>query len=85
MIKPFLMKSLLITSLFLLFCIQLSFAQEDVKIEGIVIEKDTNIPLEYATVVIKTKSDNKIITGGITDTKGKFKIVVPAGTYEISF
>mgnify|MGYP003671818108 CR=1 FL=1 len=84
MIKPFLMKSLLITSLFLLFCIQLSFAQEDVKIEGIVIEKDTNIPLEYATVVIKTKSDNKIITGGITDTKGKFKIVVPAGTYEIS-
>ncbi|WP_040756651.1 TonB-dependent receptor domain-containing protein [Winogradskyella psychrotolerans] len=66
------------------FCFSFSFAQKDLKIEGTIIEEDTNIPLEYATVVVKTKTDNKIITGGITDTKGRFNIEVPIGTYIIS-
>ncbi|MBU2921382.1 TonB-dependent receptor family protein [Winogradskyella psychrotolerans] len=78
------MKSHLFTALLLIFSLSFSFAQKDVKIEGTVLEEDTNIPLEYATVVVKTKADNKIITGGITDTKGKFKVEVPAGTYIIS-
>ncbi|WP_179008307.1 outer membrane beta-barrel protein [Winogradskyella forsetii] len=74
----------LCTTLFLVFTLTLSFAQKDVKIKGTVLEKDTNIPLEYATVVVKTKEDNKIITGGITDTNGKFNVEVPAGTYIVS-
>ncbi|NRD21474.1 outer membrane beta-barrel protein [Winogradskyella eckloniae] len=78
------MKLSFFASLFLIFTISFSFAQKDIKIEGIVVEEGSNIPLEYATVVIKTKSDNKIITGGITDTKGKFKVEVPSGTYVIS-
>ncbi|WP_178985065.1 outer membrane beta-barrel family protein [Winogradskyella helgolandensis] len=78
------MKSHILTTLLLIFSFTFSFAQKDFKIEGTVIEKDTNIPLEYATVVIKTKADNKIITGGITDTKGKFKVEVPEGSYIIS-
>lgn len=78
------MKLSVITILILLFSFNTSFAQKEVKIEGIVIEEDTNIPLEYATVVVRTKADDKIITGGITDTKGKFKVEVPVGTYVIS-
>lgn len=78
------MKLNLITTLLLIFTITFSSAQKDVKIEGTIIEEDTNIPLEYATVVVKTKLDDKIITGGITDTKGKFKVEVPAGAYIIS-
>ncbi|WP_178988882.1 TonB-dependent receptor domain-containing protein [Winogradskyella schleiferi] len=74
----------LFTTLLFVFTITFSFAQKDVKIEGTVLEQDTNIPLEYATVVVKTKEDNKIITGGITDTKGEFNVEVPAGTYIIS-
>ncbi|SDH48379.1 outer membrane beta-barrel family protein [Winogradskyella thalassocola] len=78
------MKLHTLTTLFLIFSFTFSFAQKEFKIEGTVIEEDTNIPLEYATVVIKTKADNKIITGGITDTKGKFKVEVPEGAYIIS-
>ena len=72
-----------LTSLFLMFSFTFAFAQKEVKIEGTVLEEGSNIPLEYATVVIKTKNDDKIITGGITDTEGKFKINVPVGNYEI--
>ncbi|WP_179335096.1 outer membrane beta-barrel family protein [Winogradskyella costae] len=78
------MKLHLITAFFSIFCFTLSFAQEDITIEGTILEEDTNIPLEYATVVVKTKADSKIITGGITDTKGNFKIEVPSGAYIIS-
>lgn len=71
------------TLILLIFSLSFSFAQNDVKIEGTVLEEDTNIPLEYATVVVKTKAD-KVITGGITDTNGKFQVEVPAGNYIIS-
>lgn len=67
----------------LLFNLSLSFAQKDIKIEGKVIEEGTNIPLEYATITLKSTSDNKVVTGGITDTDGKFSIEIPSGTYNI--
>ncbi|WP_439151137.1 TonB-dependent receptor domain-containing protein [Winogradskyella sp.] len=61
-----------------------TFAQKEVKVQGTVIEKDSNIPLEYATITFKSKPDNTIVTGGITDSNGKFNIDVPVGTYDIS-
>ncbi|MAB49134.1 MAG: TonB-dependent receptor [Flavobacteriaceae bacterium] len=67
----------------LLFNLSLSFAQKDIKIEGKVIEEGTNIPLEYATITLKSTSENKVVTGGITDTDGKFSIEIPSGTYNI--
>lgn len=42
------------TLLLLIFCLSFSYAQNDVKIKGTVLEEDTNIPLEYATVVVKS-------------------------------
>ena len=70
------------------FLVFLSFsfviAQKEVKVEGTVVEDGTTIPLEYATITFKSKSDNKIVTGGITDSEGKFSIEVPSGTYTIS-
>ena len=47
-------------------------------------DKDVNQPLEYATIAFFDKAENKIVTGGITDTDGKFSIQVPAGTYDVS-
>ncbi|NRD22483.1 outer membrane beta-barrel protein [Winogradskyella litoriviva] len=72
--------------LVLIFILTFSFtnAQKSIKIEGIVVEEGSNIPLEYATVVVKTKENSKIITGGITDAKGKFKVEIPSGNYIIS-
>lgn len=59
-------------------------ALKDVTINGKVLDKETNEPLEYATIAFFSKKENKIITGGITDIKGEFKISVPTGTYDIS-
>jgi len=56
----------------------------DVTITGNVFDKDTNDPLEYATVSFFNKRENKIETGGITDSKGNFSISVKAGVYDIS-
>ena len=72
----FLCFAFLLSSLF-------SYGQKDITISGKVLETDTNIPLEYATITFKTTTDNSIVTGGITDTEGKFSIEVPAGTYNI--
>ncbi|MGB5419699.1 TonB-dependent receptor domain-containing protein [Algibacter sp.] len=76
----------------LLFVILLStefaFAQKseekEVNITGNVFDKETKQPLEYATVAFLDKNQNKIITGGITDTKGNFRIPVPTGIYDIT-
>jgi outer membrane receptor protein involved in Fe transport len=56
---------------------------KEVTITGKVIEKETKVPLEYATIVVFSKKENKIVTGGITDAKGQFSIPVPTGTYDI--
>ncbi len=56
---------------------------EKISILGKVIDKETQQPLEYATIVIKSL-DGDIITGGITDINGLFEIQVARGTYNIS-
>lgn len=59
-------------------------AQDEVSITGIVMDKDVNQPLEYATIAFFSKKENRIVTGGITGEDGKFDIKVPRGTYDIS-
>ncbi|AXT54874.1 TonB-dependent receptor [Aquimarina sp. AD1] len=62
-----------------------SFAQQkEVKVTGKVIDKETNEPLEYATISFFSIKENKIVTGGITQANGSFNIQVPAGIYNIS-
>ena len=56
----------------------------EVNITGKVIDKETNQPLEYATVAFFSRSQNKNVTGGITDAQGNFKIKVPIGVYDVS-
>lgn len=56
----------------------------DVTITGKVLEADTNVPLEYATVSF-TNSEGKVVTGGITDPKGNYSIEVAAGVYDVKF
>lgn len=76
--------SVLFTSLFcVLFSIS-TFAQSEIKVTGKVIEKDTQQPLEYATIAFKSTKDNSIVTGGITNEKGEFNIAVAKGVYDIS-
>ena len=59
----------------------LTFSQH--KITGKVLDKDTNQPLEYATVVLKNETTGTV-TGGITTESGDFSIKAKKGIYEIS-
>ncbi|MFT5102940.1 MAG: hypothetical protein ACI86C_000588 [Candidatus Latescibacterota bacterium] len=62
----------------------LNAAARDVMVKGQVLEQETNYALEYATVSF-TNPQGKIVTGGITDTKGNYSIRVPAGMYTVKF
>ncbi|MDH5413353.1 MAG: TonB-dependent receptor, partial [Flavobacteriaceae bacterium] len=53
------------------------------EISGNVIDKETNSPLEYATIVL-TPLKGKNITGGLTDNKGEFNFEAPKGIYNIT-
>lgn len=79
------MHKIIITTILPLFLIGFASAQEEVTITGKILEKDTSIPLEWATVVISNPTDGKIITGGSADEKGEFNITVNTGTYNVSF
>lgn len=49
-------------------------------IKGVVLEEDTKQPLEYATVTLEAPSTEKIY-GGVTSSKGEFKVEAPGGVY----
>ena len=61
----------------------LSF-EKNIKISGKVVDKESNYPLEYATIAFFSKSENKIVEGSITDANGEFNIKISQGTYDIS-
>lgn len=52
------------------------------KINGFVFDEATGLPLDYATVTLLKTGDSTIVSGTITDEKGKFEITeVPFGAY----
>ncbi|MBQ4821931.1 TonB-dependent receptor [Aquimarina sp. MMG016] len=71
-------------STFLISAQQRNFQEESVVISGLILDQDTNKPLEYATVSFYNSRLQKIITGGITDKNGKFSIEVNRGIYDIN-
>lgn len=80
------MKRFISITLILLVSIQL-FAQQKAPIKfnisGKIVDKATNQPLEYATIIIQPLKTKKI-TGGITNQKGEFAIEVTEGEYNIT-
>ncbi len=78
-------KKIIIATL-LLFLSLTTFAQrpeaKKVTISGKVIEKGTDFPLEYATIVFENAT-TKQLSGGITNENGDFKFEVPAGKYNV--
>ncbi|MQP25888.1 TonB-dependent receptor [Flavobacterium sp. LMO8] len=63
-----------------------AFAQrpegKKITISGKVIEKGTDLPLEYATIVFENAT-TKQLSGGITDENGNFKFEVTSGNYNV--
>lgn len=56
----------------------------EIIITGKVLEAETNIPLEYATVSF-TNKEGKIVAGGITNPQGIYTIELAAGIYDVKF
>ncbi|MDC8003828.1 TonB-dependent receptor [Aureisphaera galaxeae] len=55
-----------------------------VTVYGNVLDKESGAPLEFATIAISNQN-GEVVSGGITDAKGKYSIEVPAGVYTIRF
>jgi hypothetical protein len=78
----------LIVATALFFLSFLSYAQPNtsqskLKVTGKVIEKSTNLPLEYSTITLKNIANPNQVFGGITDAKGEFSVDVNSGNYNI--
>lgn len=55
-----------------------------VKITGKLIEQDTKLPLEFATVTIQNTA-NVTVNGAMTDANGEYTISIAPGVYNIKF
>lgn len=82
MLKPFTHLALLIFSLSL-------FSQQPgmkkIKISGKIVEKGTDLPLEYATVVFQDVKNPEKLNGTVADSNGDFSFVVASGNYNVRF
>ena len=54
-------------------------------VSGTILERESQSPLEYATIAFYSSIENRIVGGGVTDNKGNYSIVIPKGIYDISF
>jgi len=55
-------------------------------LKGTILDETTNLPVEYANIIIYKMRDSSMVTGGITDLKGNFSIdKIPFGRYYIDF
>lgn len=54
-----------------------------IKVSGIILEKTTKQPLEYATVTLINTKNPKALFGSISNSKGEFIVEAIAGTYDI--
>ncbi len=57
--------------------------RQKIKITGIIVEKISKQPLEYATITFINQKSQKISGGGITNAKGEFDVDITAGAYTI--
>ena len=82
------MKNTLIIFIFSVICsINLSAqSQGQGSVSGIIIEKTSNKPLEFANVIIKNTSDSTKLLGAITNSKGVFVFdKLPFGNYKVIY
>lgn len=72
-----------LTHLIFYFCVFVTFAQnkKQFTVSGMVLDKDNNYPLEYATVTIIDPDTNSITEGGITNNEGKFNLSIEGGIF----
>jgi outer membrane receptor protein involved in Fe transport len=80
-------KSLLVLFTFILSSTSLiaQNASDTYVVSGTIVERESQAPLEYATIAFYSSTENKIVGGGVTDSRGNYSIVISTGVYDISF
>ena len=53
-------------------------------VSGKIIDFGTKEPLEFATIIFRTRDSSEVLFGGIANDKGKFRVDVDKGVYVIS-
>lgn len=48
---------------------------------GKIVDQDTGLPLDFATISLYGQQDSTLVAGNVSDSKGEFAIKAPAGTY----
>ncbi|MDH3699230.1 MAG: TonB-dependent receptor [Flavobacteriaceae bacterium] len=79
------------TFLILLLCLPMLLAgqrpqgsrPQPIEITGTVLDADTGQPLEYATLILQSLRNPDRVTGGLTDSEGKFNVSAPPGRYNV--
>lgn len=68
------------------FAVQAQVSLEGI-IQGVVVDGSTQSPLDFATVSLYSVQDSSLVTGGITDETGRFRIEARQGEYyaEVTF
>ena len=68
------------------FSLQLIAQQNGSVITGVVVDKFSGLPIEFATIQLLKVSDSSIIQSAISDKKGKFSLEnIPGGNYILRF
>ena len=81
--------SLLVLVFSLIFTINMNASELDAsmphgaEIKGIVVDNETDGPLEYATISLFNSQDSTLVTGVITDMQGAFSLQTKPGKYYI--
>ena len=78
--------SFVVFTIFLLSVLSLSAQQGQGTVSGIIIEKTSNKPLEFANVIIRSTSDSSKFQGTVTGTKGEFSFdKLTFGDYKVVY
>lgn len=72
-------------SVFVLLCSFSAFSQQNITVSGKLIDKDTKLPLEFATVSFISSNPAIAAQGGVTDLDGNYNIAIKPGTYTVKF
>ncbi|MBT8184386.1 MAG: carboxypeptidase-like regulatory domain-containing protein, partial [Eudoraea sp.] len=77
-------RNLILAGVIFSLCIMQALGQqENTTIKGLVLDQETNQPLEYATLVLQPVANPDQLSGGITDVSGRFNVEATSGKYNI--
>lgn len=68
------LKSIALSLLLLLICLNVNSQTQNTSVSGLIKEKSTNNPLPYVNVIIKNEKDSSLVIGTITNEEGRFTL-----------